>query len=57
MIFTARHLPLYLLLLLLAGCAGMAQREPTSAGWKAHSQSLASLQKLDSQRQTGRAHR
>ncbi len=40
-----RHLTLYLLLLLVAGCAGLGQREPTSAGWQAHSQQLAMLQR------------
>ena len=40
----SRHLTLYLLLLLVAGCAGLDQREPTSAGWQAHSQQLAMLQ-------------
>jgi outer membrane lipoprotein LolB len=39
----SRNLPLWLLLLLLAGCAGMEQREPTSAGWQEHSQRLSSL--------------
>ena len=39
-----RYLTLYLLLLLVAGCAGLDQREPTSAGWQAHSQQLATLQ-------------
>ncbi len=39
-----QHLSLFLLLLLLAGCAGLGQREPTSAGWQAHSQQLALLQ-------------
>ncbi|HEY6131473.1 MAG TPA: lipoprotein insertase outer membrane protein LolB [Halioglobus sp.] len=41
---SARQLPVYLLLSLLAACAGLDQREPTSAGWKVHSQRLASLQ-------------
>ena len=41
----ARHRSLYLLLaLLIAGCAGMGPREPTSAGWQAHSQQLTALQ-------------
>jgi outer membrane lipoprotein LolB len=35
---------LYLLLLLVAGCTGLDQREPTSAGWQAHNQQLATLQ-------------
>jgi outer membrane lipoprotein LolB len=35
---------LYLLFVLVAGCAGLDQREPTSAGWQAHSQQLALLQ-------------
>ena len=39
-----QHLSLYLLLVLLAGCANMGQREPTSAGWQAHNQQLALLQ-------------
>jgi len=39
-----RYLTLYLLLLLVAGCAGLDQRAPTSAGWQAHSQQLATLQ-------------
>jgi len=39
-----RHLAPYFLLLLLAGCAALDQREPTSAGWKAHSQQLSTLQ-------------
>ncbi len=42
--FTGKHLPLYLLLVLLVGCAGLGQREPMSAGWLAHSQQLATLQ-------------
>jgi outer membrane lipoprotein LolB len=33
-----------LLLLLLAGCAALEQREPASAGWQAHSRQLAQLQ-------------
>jgi outer membrane lipoprotein LolB len=33
-----------LVLLLLAGCAALEQREPTSAGWQAHSRQLAQLQ-------------
>ncbi len=40
---STRHLTLYLLVLLLAGCAGLGPREPTSAGWQAHSQQLAGL--------------
>ncbi len=41
---TGRHLTPWLLLLLLAGCTGLGQREPASAGWKAHSQRVAMLQ-------------
>lgn len=41
---TGRHLTLCLLLLLVAGCAGLDQREPTSANWKEHSRHLAMLQ-------------
>jgi outer membrane lipoprotein LolB len=41
---TGRHLALWILLLLLVGCAGLDQREPTSAGWKEHSQRLILLQ-------------
>lgn len=40
----ARQITLWLLLALLAGCTGLAEREPTSAGWKAHSAQLAALQ-------------
>jgi outer membrane lipoprotein LolB len=39
-----RGLTLYLMLLLLAGCTGLGQREPSSVGWQAHSQQLALLQ-------------
>jgi outer membrane lipoprotein LolB len=41
----ARQLTLWLSLALLAGCTGLAEREPTSAGWKAHSAQLAELQR------------
>ena len=41
---TARLLTLSLLLTLLTGCAGFAEREPTSAGWKVHSEQLSALQ-------------
>jgi outer membrane lipoprotein LolB len=41
----ARHLTLWLLLAFIAGCTGLAEREPTSAGWKAHSAQLAELQR------------
>lgn len=44
MLTTARFLTLWLLLALLAGCTGLAQREPSSAGWKSHSGQLAALQ-------------
>ncbi len=40
----APRLAPYLLLLLLVGCASLEQREPTSAGWKAHRQQLTQLQ-------------
>lgn len=40
----ARQITPWLLLALLAGCTGLAEREPTSAGWKAHSAQLAALQ-------------
>jgi len=39
-----RQVTLWLLLALLAGCTGLAEREPTSAGWKTHSAQLAALQ-------------
>jgi outer membrane lipoprotein LolB len=41
---TGRRLALWLTLLLLAGCAGMAPREPTSPDWQAHRAQLESLQ-------------
>jgi outer membrane lipoprotein LolB len=36
---------LWLLLALLSGCAGLAEREPSSAGWNVHSEQLASLRR------------
>jgi outer membrane lipoprotein LolB len=44
MFTTARLLTLWLLLALLAGCTGLAEREPSSAGWKLHSGQLSALQ-------------
>ena len=44
MVSTIRRLTLWLLLSLLAGCAGFAEREPSSAGWKLHSGQLSALQ-------------
>lgn len=41
----ARQLTLWLLLVFLAGCTGLAEHEPTSAGWKAHSAQIAELQR------------
>lgn len=39
-----RLLTLLLLVTLLAGCAGLAEREPSSAGWKVHREQLSALQ-------------
>jgi outer membrane lipoprotein LolB len=39
----ARLLTLWALLAFLAGCAGLAEREPSSAGWKTHREQLSSL--------------
>lgn len=44
MLTSARFLTLCLMLALLAGCSGLAQREPSSTGWKLHSGQLAALQ-------------
>ncbi|MCB1689295.1 MAG: outer membrane lipoprotein LolB [Halioglobus sp.] len=44
MVATARLLALWLLLALIAGCAGLAEREPSSPGWKQHRAQLAALQ-------------
>lgn len=44
MVTTARLLTLWLLLALLAGCAGLGEREPSSAGWQMHSGQLSALQ-------------
>lgn len=41
----ARQLTLWLSLALLAGCTGLAEREPTSADWKAHRAQIAELQR------------
>jgi outer membrane lipoprotein LolB len=41
----ARQLTLWLSLAFLAGCTGLAEREPTSAGWQAHSAQLVELQR------------
>lgn len=40
-----RYLAFWLLSALLVGCTGLAEREPTSAGWKNHSEQLATLQR------------
>jgi outer membrane lipoprotein LolB len=40
-----RYLTPWLLLLLLAACAGLDQREVTSRGWQFHSEQLANLQR------------
>ncbi len=44
MAVTVRLLALTLLSALIAGCAGLSQREPSSAGWKQHSAQLSALQ-------------
>jgi outer membrane lipoprotein LolB len=39
-----KHLKLWLIMLLLAGCSGLDQREPTSTSWQTHSEHLKLLQ-------------
>jgi outer membrane lipoprotein LolB len=41
---TSKHLTLWLLLSLLAGCTGWNQREATSTGWEEHTRHLKLLQ-------------
>jgi outer membrane lipoprotein LolB len=40
-----RLLSLWVLLALLSACAGISQQQPSSAGWKTHSEQLAALQR------------
>jgi outer membrane lipoprotein LolB len=40
----SRHLKLWLIMLLLAGCSGLNQRDPTSSSWQTHSAQLELLQ-------------
>jgi outer membrane lipoprotein LolB len=40
----SKHLKLWLIMLLLAGCSGLDQREPASTSWQTHSEHLKLLQ-------------
>ena len=40
----SKHLKLWLIMLLLAGCSGLDQREPASTSWQTHSEHLTLLQ-------------